>query len=89
MVGPDVLMSLTMMFASFGAGLFMVLNAIHAIRSPAEFLRARWTIRRGFTVDTPLKSVRFLGGLLIVGASIWLLIGYNLLMNIIQAWSAK
>ncbi len=72
--------------ASLAAGFFVLINAVYAIRSPAKFLSAKWTFRRGLTTETPVKDVRFLGIVMIVGAALFLLSAYSFLMQIIRTW---
>jgi hypothetical protein len=43
------------------AAVYALINAFYAVRSPTEFLRARWTARRGLSPETRHMSVRGLG----------------------------
>jgi hypothetical protein len=84
-----MLKSAALSLAALALGFFVLINAIYAIRNPTEFLRARWTFRRGLTTETPLKDVRLLGVVMIAVAALFVLAGYSFLMQIIQSWSAK
>jgi hypothetical protein len=49
---------------------YIWINALYAIRSPAAFLRARWTARRSLSPDTPHAEVRRVGVMYaVMGAS--------------------
>jgi hypothetical protein len=51
------------------AALYLAVNAVYALRSPAGFLKSRWTIKRGFSARTSTADVMGLGGVLAVMAS--------------------
>jgi hypothetical protein len=80
------MLRLASLLAFFGAGFFLLTNAIYAIRNPAEFLKSRWTVRRGIRMETPPRQVRLFGLATLVVAAFWLLLGYMLLPQVIQLW---
>jgi hypothetical protein len=59
-------------------------NAIFAMRSPVEFLRARWTTTRGLRPDTPNNDVRFMSVILIIVGAFWAWFGIGLLLKILR-----
>jgi hypothetical protein len=75
--------------SSLGAAVSLLRNANFAIRYPAEYLKAAWSIRRGLTTQTSHGEVRFLGIMMIVGATFFLLVAYAFLPSMIQAWRIK
>jgi hypothetical protein len=75
--------------ASLALGFFVLVNAFYAIVRPVEFLRAEWTFRRGFTTETPLKDVRFLGVVMIASGALLVAIAYSFLMQVILLWRAR
>jgi len=44
-----------------GGAIYLLINAVYALRSPTKFLSARWTVRRGLSIQTPNSQVRALG----------------------------
>ena len=61
-----------------------ITNGIYAIRRPANFLRARWTFRRGFGPQTPLKDVRSFGVVTAICFAYGFVIGCKLLIQVIR-----
>jgi hypothetical protein len=63
----------TTLLVCLGAGFFGLFNAIYAIKFPADFLKAKWTARRGMGPETSHKDVRSLGFIfvLIAGFCFW------------------
>ena len=51
------------------AGFFVLANAIYAIKSPADFMKAKWTAKRGME----LEDVRLMGLIyvLLAGFCFW------------------
>jgi hypothetical protein len=64
------------------AGFFVVINAIYAIRYPADFLKAKWTIRRGMGPRTSHRDVRSLGLILVFLAAFCFWCSYATLLRI-------
>jgi hypothetical protein len=60
-----------MQLLDLAVGFYFLINAVYALRSPAGYLNAKWTLRRGMRTETPHRDVRFLGIVWIVAAAFW------------------
>jgi hypothetical protein len=61
-------------------GFYGLLNAIYALKSPARFLKAKWTAKRGIG----LENVQFVGLIYILLAGFCLWCAYVTLREIIS-----
>ena len=61
-----------------------IVNAIYAIRSPSNFLRSKWTFRRGFGPETHEGEVRKFGIVTIIGFGYGFVIGCKLLIQVVR-----
>jgi len=74
----------TTLLLCLGAGSFVFINAIYAIRCPLDFLKAKWTVRRGMGPETSTKDVRSLGLIFVPIAAFFFWCGYITLLAIIS-----
>ena len=83
-VNVRVMNNVPTLLVSMGLGFYGLLNAIYAIRCPADFLKAKWTARRSMGPETSHKDVRSLGWIYVLLAGFWFWFAYETLRTIIR-----
>jgi hypothetical protein len=73
-----------LLLVCLGAGFFVLINAIYAIKFPIDFLKAKWTVRRGMGLETSPKDVRSLGLIFVLLAAFCLWCSYVTILKIIE-----